>query len=78
MIRPVSPFLCQHPHGRSDGQAKAATGSRKLPRTVSALRTLRLSLVAMRKCPGIRRLCSLCHQAAMGVAGNTKKETKYV
>jgi hypothetical protein len=76
--RPVSLFLCQHPHGRSDGQAKAATGSRKLPRTVSALRTLRLSLVAMRKCPGIRRLYSLCHQAAMGVAGNTKKETNHV
>jgi hypothetical protein len=42
------------------------------------MRTLRLSLVAMRNRPGIRRLCALCHQAAMGVAGNTKKETNHV
>jgi hypothetical protein len=42
------------------------------------MRTLRLSLGAMRKCPGIRGLCSLCHQAAMGVAGKTKKETNHV
>jgi hypothetical protein len=32
----------------------------------------------MRECPGIRRLYSLCHQAAMGVAGKTKKETNHV
>jgi hypothetical protein len=42
------------------------------------MRTLRLSLVAMRKCPGIRRLSALCHQAAMGVAGKPKKETNHV
>jgi hypothetical protein len=42
------------------------------------MRTLRLSLVAMRMRPGLRRLLISCHQAAMGVAGNTKKENNHV
>jgi hypothetical protein len=35
-------------------------------------RTLRLSLGALRKSPGLWRLSVTCHQAAMGAVGNNK------
>jgi hypothetical protein len=76
-IRPVSPFLCQHPHGLSDGQAKAATGSRKLPRRfpLGGPSVFRLSRCASAPAFGGFVRCAIRPRWAWP---ETKKETKYV